>query len=100
MPENALACMSRPGVFVEIRDELVPRRNRSLQLRPECGVLAAVEVFDRHALLLDPGVVAEVENAPPVGICQLDEVIVGYTLEVMPEDLSGMHLIKATRITT
>src|SRR3990172_4228337 len=89
-------CMSRaqrPRVRVEIRDELVPGGNRCLELRPECGVQSAVEISGRHALLLDPGVVAEVENPPPVHMRQLDPVIIGDGLKVAPENLAGVYLV-------
>src|SRR5687768_993218 len=55
--------MPRSGVLVEFGDELVPRGNRLLQIRPEGLELPPVEIRDGYALLLDPRVVAEVEHA-------------------------------------
>jgi hypothetical protein len=35
---------------------------------PEILVLAAIEILDRHALLLDPGVVAEIEDRVAIDV--------------------------------
>src|SRR5688572_10588566 len=50
--------MARARVFVEVADQLVPRGDRRLEPRPELGMLAAIEIGDRYALLLDPRVIA------------------------------------------
>src|SRR5690348_6049798 len=91
--------MPRTCVFVEIGDELVPHRNRILQRFPESGVLAAVEVLDGYALLLDPGVVTEIENALAVDVSQLAHVIVHDAAQVLPENLPGVDFIEAICVT-
>ena len=56
---------------------------------------AAVEIVDRHALLLDPGVVAEIEDALAVDVGELEHVIVGDAFQVAAEDLAGVDLVEA-----
>ena len=43
-------------------DPLVPRRYVCPEIVPESLRATALEVLDRHPLLLDPGVVAEIEH--------------------------------------
>ena len=95
---SLLACKQRPGVRVEISDELVPGGNLCLELRPECGVHTAVECSGRHPLLLDPRVVAEVEYPPPVDMRQFDQVIVGDALQMMPENFAGVDFVETAGI--
>ena len=45
------------------------------------------EVLERHALLLDPGEVAEVEDPAPVAVGALEEVVVACAEDVLAEDL-------------
>ena len=68
------------------------------QPAPEALVLAAVEVFELDALLLDPRVVAEIEDALAVDVRELEHVIVGDALQVPAEDLAGVHLVEAVGI--
>ena len=65
---------------------------------PEALVSAAVEIVDADALLLDPRVVAEIEDARPIDVTQLEDVVVGNAFEVPAEDLSGIDLVESLRI--
>ena len=88
----------RPGFLVEFFNESIPCGNRRLQLRPECGVLATVEIGDRYSLLLDPSVVAEIENTPPVHMRELDQMIIGDRLQVPSENFAGVRLVETAGI--
>src|SRR5579864_7636452 len=81
------------GFRVEFLDKPVPRGNGRLQLRPECSVLSPVEIGDRHALLLDPRVVAEIENTPSIQMRELDQMIIGDGLQMPPENFAGVRLV-------
>ena len=55
------------GPGVEIVDQVVPAGDDLAQPAPEAGSRRCLEVLERDALLLDPGVVAEVEDALAIG---------------------------------
>ena len=57
---------------------------------PEALLRAAVEVLERYALLLDPGVVAEIENALAIEMGELEHMIVDDAFEMPAEDLAGI----------
>src|SRR4029078_7682400 len=80
---------------VEILDQPVPCRNAVHHRAPEILVLAAIEVLHRDALLLDPGVVTEIEDAFAVDVTKLHHVIVGDAFKVMAENLAGIDLIES-----
>src|SRR5262249_30868304 len=86
------------GLGVELLDESVPAGDRRLQPRPEFQRPPAVEIRERHTLLLDPGVIAEIEDAIAIGLSELDQVIVGDALEVAREDLARADRVEAARI--
>ena len=65
---------------------------------PEALIFASIEILDAHALLLDPGIVAEVEDALALGKAQLEHVVVGNAVEVLPENLTGVDFVEAVRI--
>ena len=67
--------------------------------RQKSWLLAAIEVFDRDALLLDPGVVAEIEDALAIDVAKLHHVIVGDALQVVAENLAGIDLVESAGIT-
>src|SRR5690348_1231866 len=93
-----ILCLTRPidaGFGVELLDERVPAGDRSLQSPPETLIAAPVEVRERHSLLLDPRVIAKVEDALAVDARELDHVIVGDRLHVRAEDLAGIGLAEA-----
>src|SRR4051794_9243401 len=62
----ATATSARRDLRVEVDDHLVPDRQVTTQVAPEVLVAARLEQLERRALLLDPGVVAEVEDAVAV----------------------------------
>jgi hypothetical protein len=92
------ALLHRAGFSVEFFDKPVPGGTARLQLRPERGVLSPVEVGDRHPLLLDPRVVAEIENTPSIHVRELDQVIVGDRLQMPPENFAGVRLVELFRV--
>src|SRR5690348_2107617 len=83
---------------VEFLDQCIPARDRGPQTTPEALIASAVEVVERHTLLLDPGVVAEIEDPLAVDARELEHVIVGDGLKVRAEDFAGIDLAEAARI--
>ena len=67
--------------------------------RQKSLVLAAVEILDRDALLLDPGVVAEIEDPLAIDVAELHHVIVGDAFQMAAENLTGIDLIESAGIT-
>src|SRR5688500_16853246 len=66
----------RPGgLGVEILDQRVPCRQAVGDAVPERLRPASLEILDADALLLDPGVIAEVEDLAPGLIRQLHHVV-------------------------
>src|SRR4029077_10548611 len=84
---------------VEILDQEVPRRNAVHQRSPEILVLAAVEILDRDALLLDPGVVAEIKYPLAIDVAKLHHVIVGDAFQMVAENLTRIDLIESAGVT-
>ena len=70
-------------------DEIVPDRHEIKQGPPEALVPSSLELFNRDALLFDPGVVAEVEDPRPIVVGALKEVVLARSKEVLADDLSG-----------
>src|SRR5579859_8196300 len=94
-------CLARPidaGLGVELLDQLIPARNRRLQPVPEALIASPVEIRERYALLLDPGVIAEIEDALALDLRQLEHVIVGDGREMRAEDLARVELAEAAGI--
>ena len=58
-------------------------------------MLAAVEVLEAHALLLDPGVVTKVEDARALDVRELENVIVGDGVEMTAEGFAGVDLVES-----
>src|SRR4029079_18675785 len=54
--------------------------------------------FHRDALLLDPSVVTEIEDALAVDVAELHHVIVADAFKVMAENLAGIDLIESRGI--
>src|SRR5438128_2576703 len=75
--ESGTPSGQRAGLRVELVDHLVPHRHQLAQAAPECLVAARLEVVQRHALLLHPGEVTEVEDAVALVAAQLAQVIGG-----------------------
>ena len=73
---------------------------RSEKGTPEGLLPPHFEVLERHALLLDPGEVSEVENPAPVVVGALEEVVVGGAEDVLAEHLGGGRLVKTVRPVT
>src|SRR3954469_11723692 len=84
---------------VEILDQPVPCRNAVHHCTPEILVFAAIEVLHRDALLLDPGVVTEIEDAFAVDVAKLHHVIVGDAFQMVTESLPGIDLVESAGIT-
>src|SRR5215208_1065169 len=82
----AICCMAAPRSWrvpaahlgVEILDQPVPCR---------------ITVLYRDALLLDPGVVTEIEDALAVDVAKLHHVIVSDTFQMVTENLPGIDLV-------
>src|SRR5882762_666866 len=62
--------LSEAGPLVELGDQPVPDGSVLAQAPPETLSSTLLEFIDRHALLLDPGIVAEVEYPRPFGVGQ------------------------------
>ena len=77
---------------VELVDQLVPHAEVPAQAVPERRRPARLEHVDRRALLLDPRVVAEVEDAVPVALGAVEHVVGADGAEVAAEDLGRLHL--------
>src|SRR5215470_8540890 len=83
---------------IEVLYQTVPRRDRVDQPMPEVLALAAVEIVDRDALLFNPGVIAEIEDALTLAVGQLEHMIVGNAAEIATEQLAGVDLVETLRI--
>ena len=58
--------------------------------------MVVLELLDRGSLLLDPGVIAEVENPVAVGVETFEEVIfLARSQEMLSVDLGGGQLAEA-----
>ena len=55
-------------LVIEFVDQAIPLRDGVDKPLPEWLMLAAVEVLQAHALLLDPGVVTKVEDASALDV--------------------------------
>ncbi len=62
---------------------------------PEGLFAAAVEVFYRRALLLDPSVLGQVENAFTVKPSQLDHMVDPNAKDILTECFGGLNHPKA-----
>src|SRR5215210_7449996 len=76
--------------LVEFGDHLVPDAEIAAQSAPERLVAALFEELERCALLLDPRVVAEIEDPPAVGFAELDHVLGRHVGEVGAVGLGGI----------
>ena len=83
---------TRPSV--ELVDQVVPHRHHLEQRGPEVRVATRLEVLERDALLLDPGVVAEVEDPLAVEPSELGEVVGRRAEQVLAEDLRRCDLVE------
>src|SRR5439155_25891812 len=83
------------GCGVELGDQRVPDGYRAPQLSPKALRTAPFERVERHALLLDPGVVAEVEDARALGVGQFEHIVVGRAEQMLAEHLAGADRIEA-----
>ena len=79
---------------VEILDQPVPLRKAVGDAVPERLRPAALEILDADALLLDPGVVAEVENLAPQLIGQLHHIVGRDRGQAGAENLARIHLVE------
>src|SRR4029077_14823612 len=96
-----ILCLARPidaGLGVERLDQRVPTGDGVVQPGLEGPVPPPFEIIERHALLLDPGVVAKVEDALAVDPGKLEHVIVRDGLQVGSEDFARIDLAKAAGI--
>ena len=53
----------------------------------------------RDALLLDPGVIAEIEDTFAIDVTQLHHMVVHNALHVTGENLACIHFVESVRIT-
>src|SRR5260370_10817630 len=94
-------CLARPvdaGLGVECLDQRVPAGDRGLKSAPKALLPPPVELVERHALLLDPGVIAEIEDALAIDPGELDHVIVGDGLQMGSEDFARIDLAESAGI--
>ena len=82
---------------VELVDQLVPAAHDLAGRRPERLVAPGLELLDRHALLLHPGEVAEVEDPVALGARRLEDVVLGDGGQPRPERLAGGHGVEPGR---
>src|SRR2546430_15349920 len=83
---------------IELADQAVPSRDAFGERAPETLVAAPLEIVDADALLLDPGVIAEVEDALAIDVSELEHMVVDDALEVTREDFAGARLVETIRI--
>ena len=96
--DHAHVAFLPPTLGIEILDQPIPGGNSVDQRLPKVLALAAIEIVDRDALLLDPGVVAEIENALAVDVAQLQHMIVGDAFHVPAENLARIDLVESVGI--
>src|SRR5690606_38157179 len=72
---------------IECRDHLIPPRSKLLQAFPELLPTAAIEICNRNALLLDPGVITEIEHALPLARRGIQNVLGVCAKEILSDDL-------------
>src|SRR5262249_50542156 len=95
-------CLVRPidaSLGVELLDQRVPARQRRLQSAPEARVAPSVEIREGHALLLDPGVVAKIEDPLAVDARELEHVGVADRLQMSAEAPPRIDLADPAGIT-
>src|SRR5207253_10882380 len=83
--------LQRPGTRVELFDHLVPRRDDLAHLPPEALWPPGFELLERHALLLDPREVPQVEDALAIQVGQLEQVVGGRPQNVPAERSTRRH---------
>src|SRR5262245_56382485 len=83
---------SHAAVAIEGGDHLIPPRNERVQVGPELLAAAELEVGEGNALLLDPGEVAEVEDAGPFQLSGFQHVLPTGTQQVLPDQLGRQRL--------
>src|SRR6266436_3288591 len=86
-------------LHVEVLDQAIPGRDACDEIAPEPLIPALFEIVDRHALLLHPGEVPEIEDTLAVDMSQLEDVIVHDAFQMAAEDLAGIDLIEPVAIT-
>jgi len=87
----------RGRLAVELADPLVPGRQQVDQAIPEGPRAAGGELLDRHSLLLDPGVIAEIEDALALAPVELAEVVGRGAEQVAAERLGATDRVEAAR---
>src|SRR5579863_7014227 len=73
-PLHSLQLLQQSGSLIEVRDHFVPRQQHGPQPLPEGLITPRLKVIYRNALLLDPRVVAKIEDAVAVAQAQLLQV--------------------------
>ena len=76
---------------VELLDHRVPRRQEVAQAAPERLLAAGLELGQRHALLLDPGEVAQVEDAVALHLAHGQHMLRGGAGQVAAPGLLGLR---------
>src|SRR5688572_12656677 len=97
-PEHMRSSSLMGDAVVELVDEVVPAPHGLAQLPPEGLVAPRVEGCERHALLLDPGEVPEVEDALAVALGALEEVVAAHRRQVLTERPGGVDLVVAAGV--
>src|SRR5271157_5322326 len=59
---------------------------------------ASLERINRNTLLLDPGIIAEVEDPRTLVVGQFEHIVVGDAEQVLAKHLAGIHFVKAIRV--
>src|SRR5262249_16255911 len=68
------------------------------QILPEALVPAAVKIGQVDTLLLNPGVITEVEDALSIKMREFKDVIVHDAREVAAENLAGVHFVESVAV--
>ena len=100
---HAVALLAVPASFdarslgVELLDQPVPLRQAVGDPVPERLRPAALEILDADALLLDPGVVAEIEDLAPQLVGELDDIVGRSRRQAGAEHFAGIDLVETGR---
>src|SRR5437016_2997178 len=86
--KRASTILLQTGCGVELGDQRVPGGCRAPQLIPKALRATPFERLERHALLLDPSVITEVEDARALGVGQFEHIVVGSSEQMLTENLA------------
>src|SRR5258707_681329 len=91
--KRASTILLQAGCPVEFGDQCIPGGCRAPQVSPKALRAPLFERLERYTLLLDPGVVAEIEDARALGMGQFEHIVVGDAEQMLTE-----HFARADRV--